>query len=163
MKEDRDLELKGGLYIAHFIHESNEIEGIVRPVTNEEADLYSAFLVLPVLTVADVENFVQQAAGAPLREKLGMDVQVGSHLPPPGGPAIRLGLEGVLNRACGGRRDPHDVHIEYEHLHPFMDGNGRSGRIIWLWMHRRAGTHAGPLKRGFRTWWYYESLEYARR
>lgn len=31
---------------------------------------------------------------------------------------------------------PWEVHIAYEMLHPFTDGNGRSGRMLWAWQMR---------------------------
>lgn len=51
-------------------------------------------------------------------------------------------------------RDPYKIHLLYEDLHPFTDGNGRSGRAIWLWqMERQGGTRLS-----FLHWWYYATL-----
>jgi len=31
------------------------------------------------------------------------------------------------------------AHVEFERIHPFVDGNGRTGRIILNWQRRKAG------------------------
>lgn len=33
-----------------------------------------------------------------------------------------------------GNYDTKSFHIEYEHIHPFVDGNGRTGRMFMNWM-----------------------------
>jgi Fic family protein len=32
-----------------------------------------------------------------------------------------------------------DHHIRYEHIHPFVDGNGRTGRMFMNWERLKAG------------------------
>jgi len=86
-----------------------------------------------------------------------MDVTVGSHTPPKGGANIRQSLETMLTIFKRGENQsvPYLAHQYYEELHPFTDGNGRTGRALWLWyMHGNA-----PL--GFLHTWYYQSLHEA--
>ena len=143
--------------LMRLITESNAIEGITRNPTLDEAVAMTEFLVLPKITIADLERFVEvYQPGAKLRVRPGMDVRVvGDHrLPPPGGPKIRDALEWLL--------DPYEVHHAYETLHPFMDGNGRSGRALWAWGMLKKGVQPG-LRLGFLHCWYYQSLEFGRK
>lgn len=32
-----------------------------------------------------------------------------------------------------------ELHVEFERIHPFIDGNGRTGRILWQWHRVRLG------------------------
>jgi hypothetical protein len=162
-------------YIVNFIRESNKIEGIMRQPRRWEIDAMKAFLELDFLTVADIQNIVNAfQQGAELREHYGMNVWIGGK-EKLGGPEIRPALEDILNRANAyktNRRSyrgslekfeiaraehvhPWQVHCSYEYLHPFMDGNGRSGRAIWAWMH---GGQSTEFIRGFLHSFYYETL-----
>lgn len=144
-----------------FVAESNRIEGIHRAPVEQEVLAHEHFLTLETVTVADLESFVAKVAGraAVLRREPGLNVRVGPHLPPPGGPKIEPALKAILANAntC---EPPYDVHIEYESLHPFLDGNGRSGRVLWAWMLRREGRD--PFMLGFLHSWYYDSLDAGR-
>lgn len=141
--------------LVRFIAESNRIEGIFR-VIPDEIEAHSALLARAVLSVEDLEAFVNAVARAPLRRSKDMDVQVGIHVAPRGGPKIEEALSALLAQANQGF-DPHDVHHRYEDLHPFMDGNGRSGRAIWLWMMRRQ--RCWVYQSSFLQTWYYQSLD----
>lgn len=132
-----------------FVRESNRIEGITRDPTEAEIAATQAFIKLPALTVQDVCGLVTvYQPGAVLRDRPGLNVRVGAYIAPPGGPAIRERLGALLAEVRGGWA----LHVAYEHLHPFTDGNGRSGRAIWLWW--RGGV--APL--GFLHQFYYETL-----
>jgi hypothetical protein len=67
----------------------------------------------------------------------------------------------AIIRAAGWRH-PHDsgglpleAHVRYETLHPFTDGNGRTGRALWYWM--MVGSSRADL--GFLHAFYYQTLK----
>ena len=141
-----------------FVRESNRIEGIHREPLPEEILAHFAVLGKERLSVMDLCEFVGRVQpGAVVRSREGLNVRVGSHVAPQGGPEVVRVLETILERASRTRtaRAAFYLHHEYERLHPFTDGNGRSGRALWLWM--MGGIERVPL--GFLHTWYYASLE----
>lgn len=139
-----------------FVTESNRIEGLP-PAQSAEVRTHERLLVAARqgLPIAALRAFVEIVAGAALRERPGMNVQVGRHRPPPGGLHIHSALGDLLRRMSEQALTPFEAHVEYETLHPFMDGNGRSGRVLWL--HMMGGIENAPL--GFLHHWYYQSLD----
>jgi len=144
-----------------LVAESNKIEGILRSPTDEEISAFKNFLKLDEITIADLQTFVNvYQPGAKLRNKPGMNVSVGNHSPPLGGPRIEERLQ-ILLDDCNCMADDYlpdiayTTHMAYERLHPFMDGNGRSGRMLWYWMMRH--TYSGR-RLGFLHVFYYQTL-----
>lgn len=137
-----------------FIAESNRIEGILREPTKQEVEEFERFMSLDIVTITDLAQFVRvYQPGAKLRDKKGMNVRVGNHVPLDGGPLVRSRLEGILDRCH--TSGAYHTHIEYETLHPFTDGNGRSGRVLWAWQMQEF-----PL--GFLHHFYYQALQNSR-
>lgn len=135
-----------------FVRESNRIEGILRDPTAAEIEAHVVFTNHIQPKTADLEAFVGVIApGHRLRDVPGLNVRVGNHIAPAGGPEIRAALDTLVERAFF-PEDPWQIHIEYETLHPFTDGNGRSGRALWLWQMQTA-----PI--GFLHRFYYQTLE----
>lgn len=147
-------------YLLAFARESNRIEGIME-VRRADFAALEELLRVPAyrMTVGALEQYVQAVQpGARLRTTRGDDVRVGDHVPMKGGPQIRQSLQQLLLGVNEGGFTPWDTHHWYEQLHPFMDGNGRSGRALWLWQVSPEKLHG----RTFLHEWYYESLRQGR-
>lgn len=146
-------EIKNGVtmmekFLWNFVQESNAIESIFRDPSQEEVNELDRFMKLEVITIEELQKFVSvYQPDALLRDVIGRSVRVGSYLPPKGGPWIREHLELLLLSGL----DPYDLHVYYEKLHPFMDGNGRSGRALWAWKNQ-------DISKGFLLPFYYETL-----
>jgi len=139
--------------LTDFVAESNRIEGIHGMPPTSDIEAHKAFLALDTVCWQDVEIFVSEIQpGAVLRDQAGLDVFVGQHIPPAGGHEIKRRLDEMLNNI--NIADPFYFHCDYECLHPFTDGNGRSGRLLWLY--RMGGIDKTPL--GFLHHFYYQTL-----
>lgn len=145
------------MYFVEFVTESNRIEGIHRPPTELEVAATEAFITGDKPTVDSLAELasVYTSGRGKLRTERNMNVRVGSHTPPLGGPEILSALELLIDRIGG--YDPFEFHVQYETLHPFMDGNGRTGRALWAWQMFHNGEQ-GMLGLGFLHAWYYQTL-----
>ena len=144
-----------GMTTFEKVAESNRIEGIDRAPTAEELVEHDRVMELENLTIRDLENFVNvYQRNAKLRVNPGMDVRVGSYVPPKGGEHIREMLGALLHDINCDRIDAWNAHVQYESIHPFTDGNGRSARVVYHW--QMSSTRMADL--GFLHAFYYQTL-----
>lgn len=149
--------------LVDFAHESNHIEGIHSLAKDVEHGyaLEQLLAVDHLLTVAVVDQFVHSVQpDARFRNLPGLNVYVGRHRPIPGGTLVTAEMSEILRDISRNNIFPFTAHRIYENLHPYTDGNGRSGRALWLWqMHKYQAYKAERL---FLWEWYYQSLDNSR-
>lgn len=144
--------------IRDFLEESLRIEGIKRAPNPFEMDATEEFLNRKKITVKNVSDLaLTYDPKAKLRNKEGMNIIVGKHRPPSGSPVLAKNLEAILDMISKNAFTPYECHKLFETLHPFMDGNGRTGRTLWAWHMIQIGKD--PFSLPFLHRWYYQSLE----
>lgn len=75
-------------------------------------------------------------------------ISVGSYTAPPVS-KIRPLMTAFIKRFAEGKTDPLTMHYEFEKIHPFIDGNGRVGRLLWAWDLLRRGKQVRPILDNF--------------
>lgn len=131
-----------------FLHESNEIEGIyAEDAFNSAIFAYISLMAqtkLSVRAILQIHKTLMRTrsawddATATMVGKAFIgrfrdgDVYIGGHK------ALRAdliepALEAFVKESNKKNPDWQKLHIEYERIHPFFDGNGRTGRLLMNW------------------------------
>lgn len=124
------------------IHESNLIEGIDDPAEDkrslkawgwlEKQDKIDVIVLLTLHRKITMKQLTKDEAGSFRR----VQVWVGNHTPP--NPAsVPYMVENWLKMFM--IDTPQLAHISFERIHPFVDGNGRTGRMLMWWHEMRLG------------------------
>jgi hypothetical protein len=138
-----------------FCVESHAIEGIVDSALTEDLALRTADFLDSDLSIETLGQFNTKGF---LRTQLGMDLKIGTYRPPQGGPNIRIALRHILGDMYD-KVTPYEVHCRFMTLQPYMDGNGITGRVLWLYQ-RVHMNKTRPNK--FLRNWYMDSLAHWR-
>lgn len=148
-----------------FAVESNEIERYYDESRHDHHHLaLKEFLQLKEIAISSLQKFVGSIEiGAVLRTEHWHKVKIGGRRAPL--PKVSAGLlQELLNKINlkpnNKTISPFEAHAEYEYIHPFMDGNGRSGRAIWLWMMLRIYSWESVFSYSFLQQYYCQSLNY---
>ena len=140
-----------------FAIESNEIERIY---TGDRHETHLAalewFMELELIHIEDLKKFVFWIEiGTTYRAESKVDRFIQGRLVMDW-KKVHQRLLKVIQDGNAGLYHPNKNHRTYEHIHPFSDGNGRSGRALWLWEMHRFLDYDG--RYGFLQMYYYETL-----
>jgi len=123
--------------LREYFRESNAIEDV-----HDESAVDAAIEAWEVVKDEDdlAHETVQTAHRLLLRDRQpdiageyrATQVHVGDSVPPPP-VAVKYEMERLLSWAPTGPIEAVQWHVAFEHVHPFADGNGRVGRLLYLW------------------------------
>jgi Fic family protein len=132
--------------IKEFLRESNAIEDVIGPEPLEDAMEAWAYIEMKkqikIEDILEVHRLLMKRLRPDIAGRFrDCNVRVGGHIPPDWTLVSGL-LYDLLPSINNVHKVPSDntkasviniIHTWFEEIHPFEDGNGRVGRIIWQW------------------------------
>lgn len=146
-----------------WIRESNLIEGVDEPEEDRRSLRAWRWFVKQQLTPENVLKLHRKIMLRKLGKEAGhlrvCGVMVGSRICPhyQNVPGLFYGWFKLWLNACH-NRTIQKAHIQFEEIHPFVDGNGRTGRMVMNWQRVQAGMEPLCIKASER-WEYYRWFE----
>lgn len=140
--------------VSEFLQESNRIEGFNYPCEeylkafDQKSDIFLVENSIHAYKYV-AENFEKdfdftdlfelhkrQMTGFLTNNNVGLlrrgMVYVGDHVPP-SPEVLHYYLDQFIQDFNNKKNKSLILHYQFEHIHPFLDGNGRVGRLIWAW------------------------------
>ena len=147
--------------LREFLKESNHIEREYDDIAHDDAYKAWKFLEtldeLNVTRILEVHNILMKRLNPGIAGRLrNCDVRVGYKVCPSFlqvGELLDKWLE--MHSKAKTEEDIKLAHIAFEGIHPFEDGNGRIGRIIYNWQRVKEGLPIHIIHEGEEQWEYY--------
>jgi len=129
------------------IHESNLIEGYDIPAYDKQSMRAWKYLEkqdhLSATVLCNLQKLIVTSQNDLKPEWIGhlrnIPVWVGGH-PLPNPEQVRVQLhQWIIDMQIEKDWDPKEMHVRFEKIHPFVDGNGRTGRMLMWWHEIKIG------------------------
>lgn len=130
-----------------FLRQSNQIEGVFSKKAHDQARMAWDYLigqdVLTYENVCETHKLLMQGLLEP--EHIGhwrkIPVMIAGRIPPNPGSLNRMMYMWMYhaNIPTNSEEQIRREHIQFERIHPFVDGNGRMGRILMNWQRLKFG------------------------